>query len=46
MSIGLSVVDRKGLDTTGGVKKSMSFSLLIGCWEIGVSLIIVLCCDD
>ena len=46
MSIGLGVVDPKGLDTTGGVKKSMSFSWLIGCWEIGVSLIIVLFCDD
>ena len=43
MSIGLGVVDPKGLD---GVKKSMSFSWLIGCWEIGVSLIIVLFCDD
>ena len=30
MSIGLGVVDPKGLDTTGGVKKSMSFSWLLG----------------
>ena len=46
VSIGLGVVDRLGLDMIGGVKKSMSFSSFAGCWEIGVSSMIVLFCDD
>ena len=30
----------------GGVGKSMSFSSFTGCWEIGVSSMIVLFCND
>ena len=46
VSIGLGVVDRLGLDMIGGVRKSMSFSSFAGFWEIGVSSMIVLFCDD